>query len=247
MKKLQVLLLSVVTLLTGCAQQQYVSQRSPTQINMYLTQEKIESGMAYLKACNENIRNPKIYSNYAEAYMVVDSSVIFANDNSPNKVSLMASDAKITEPQKKALLVALSGAQLCREIIKDKFGSLPSLLSSFENSYGDMDIVYANLMSKKITIGQANQERAKLIAKAKNEYANAMASMNSQYNQQINQENQARQAENMQRRAIAAQYLMNQQAINAQQQINQQNQLNNRRPVQTDCYSIGISVSCTSQ
>ena len=77
------------------------------------------------------------------------------------------------------------------------------------------------------------------LGKLKSEYANGIAAMNNQYYQQVNQENQARQAEDMQRRAIAAQYLMNMQNINAAQQMN-------NRPVTTNCNRFGNQVNCTT-
>ena len=237
-------------LLIGCIQRPYVPQMSPAQSNMENRKSQLSAAQANFKTCGDNLRNPEINKKVAQSYAIFDNNILFVKEDSPNKISLMASDAKITEPQKKALLEVISASQECRTNIKEGLASFPALLPSYENFYGEMDIVYANLISKKITIGQANQEKAKLLVKAKTEYSNGIASMNNQYGQQVNQENQARQAEDMQRRAIAAQYLMNQQSINAAQQMNNQNQLNNQinsnKPVTTNCNKFGNQVNCTS-
>ena len=210
----------------------------------------LSSAQSRFKTCTENLRNPDVNKKIASSVAIVDNEIFFQKDDSPNKVTLMASNTKLSETQKKALLELISASQECRNGIKQGLASFPALLPAYENFYGEMDIVYANLISKKITIGQANQEKAKLTAKAKTDYANGIASMDNQFRQQHNQEMQARQAEDMQRRAIAAQYLMNQQSINAAQQMNNQNQLNNQimnnKPVTTNCNKFGNQVNCTS-
>lgn len=248
MKKLAITLLLIATsLMSGCMQRNNLPQMSPAQSEMEYKKSIINAYQVESKKCQDNLRNSDTNKKVASAVNIVDSDVLFVRDDSPNKISLMSSNAKISEPQKKALLEYLSANQECRNIVKERLHSFQALSLSYENFFGEMDIVYANLISKKITIGQANQERAKLMTKGKTDYANGIAALNNQYSQQINQENQVRQAEDMQRRAIASQYLMNLQNINAQQQINYQNQLNNNRPVNTNCTRYGNQVNCTSQ
>lgn len=250
MTKILGLLLVITGLLVGCVQRPYIPQMSPAQSNMEARKSQLSSAQGIYKSCGERLRNPDLNKKLAQSYVIVDNSILFDGEDSPNKLTLMSSDAKITEPQKKALLEAVTASQECRTGLKQNMASFPALLPAYENFFGEMDIVYANLLTKKITIGQANQEKAKLAAKAKTEYMNGISAMNNQYSQQVNQENQARQAEDMQRRAIAAQYLMNQQSINAAQQMNNQNQLNNQinnnKPVTTNCNRFGNQVNCTS-
>lgn len=249
MKKiLSSLICSII--IAGCVQRPYVPQMSQAQSEVERKKNLLDSGQARFKACTENLRNTDSNKKLASSVALVDNEVLFREDNSPNKVALMSSNAKITETQKKALLELISASQECRNLVRQSLSSFPALLPSYENFYGEMDIVYANLISKKITIGQANQEKAKLLAKAKSEYASGISSMDNQFRQQHNQEMQARQAEDMQRRAIAAQYLMNQQQIQSQQNIaNQQmlqNQINSNKPVTTNCNRYGNQVNCTS-
>lgn len=246
--------LAIITILgiSGCVQRQYV----PTQSEMRKTNDvaTVESAQGRFNRCQAEIvspqqKNPKLLSS-AE---IVTKQVYYDKDDSSNKLELMSSSAKINDKQKNALLDVLAANQICRTGLKSDLGSFPSLLVVYENYYGEMDIVNAQLISKKITIGDANTQKAQLQAKAKTAYVAASSSLNSQYNAAINQEQQARQAEEMQRRAIASQYIMNQQAINAQQNIanqqmyqNQLNQINNNRPINTNCNRMGNTVNCTS-
>lgn len=241
------LFLAVITILgiSGCVQRQYVPMQS--EINKNNSINTVNAAQVNLKACQDGVRgsgqNPKTLA----AIEIVDKQVIYANADSPNKLELMSSTAKINDKQKNALLESISAFQKCREGIKSDLRSFQTLAVTYENFYGEMDIIYAQLISKKITIGDANTQKSQLALKAKNAYTAATSNLDNQYNSAINQEQQARQAEEMQRRALATQYIMNQQAISAQQQINQQNQINNNRPVNTNCYKMGNSVSCTSQ
>ena len=80
-----------------------------------------------------------------------------------------------------------------------------------------MDVLYALLLKNKIKIGEANLEKSKLLSNLRQEYSTASQNLANRYIQQINQEIQAAQADWAQRRAIASQYLMNQQQINSRQ------------------------------
>lgn len=234
-----------IFIIAGCVQRQYVPTQS--EINRSNSVATVNAAQNNRKMCIDNLRgsgqNPKTLA----AIEIVEKQVIYWSDDSPNKLELMSSTAKINEKQKIALLEAISASQKCRAGIKSDLQSFQTLAVTYENFYGEMDIVYAQLISKKITIGDANTQKSQLALKAKTAYTAATSNLDNQYNSAINQEQQARQAEEMQRRALATQYLMNQQAISAQQQINQQNQINNNRPVNTNCYRMGNSVSCTSQ
>jgi hypothetical protein len=257
-KNLLLLLISLVVLY-GCVQRQYQNQQSvhtSAQAQKENDSQSIKYSIDRVTECSLGLRKEvpgfgrKTDPATLAATKVVDSQVLYAMETSPNKIELMASNSKITQAQKQALLTYISVNQICRELARSEFKSLPSFLLVYENYYGDIDIVYSKLISKEITIGEANREKSKLAARAKNEMAAAGDKLNNQYNAAINQENQARQAADMQRRAIAAQYLMNQQNINAAQQINNQNQMNNQlmnnKPITTNCNKYGNQVNCTS-
>lgn len=253
MKKnnLAVIILSVIV--AGCTQSNY-QQRSPAQAARDMSISTVNTAFSKQIVCNDNLREGKLIIGdgsfnpaLKDAAKIVDQEVFVRSENSPNKLELMSSTAKISQKQIKAVLDLYTAAGYCRNILRESLKDYPALLAAVNNRYGENDVIYSKLISKKITIGEANQELAQAFTRYRTEYTAAINNLNNQYNNQINQEIQAAQAEEMQRRALASQYLMNQQAINAQQRMNQQNQMNNRLPVQTNCYKIGNSMNCTSQ
>lgn len=233
-----------MSILTACAPWQY--QLTPAEAAMDRTSKTHESAQIRNEACFASaLANPEI----APSYKIVEEQIIFTRLDSQNKLSLMSSNAKITEPQKKALLTFLTAVRPCQNEIINDLKTIPSLSAILSNYDGDLDILYSNLISQKITIGEANQQKSKLVSKRRTDYAAAIQNLNNQLYTQINQESQA----NNQRRAVAAQFLMNQQAINAQQNLqyqqNQQNllnQMNQNNPVTTRCNLFGNQVNCTS-
>jgi len=195
MKKLLILpIVLAAGLLGGCAQRSNLPSMSPAQSELENKKALAYAAQVEVKACQEGLRNLDTNRKVASAVNIVDSEVLFFADNSPNKITLMASSAKISEPQKKALLEYISANQECRNIIKQRLRTFPTLSPSYDTYYSELDIVYAQLISKQITIGQANQEKAKLLSKAKADYANGTAAIDNQFKQQYNQENQARQS-----------------------------------------------------
>jgi hypothetical protein len=254
MKKLFIVLGISLLTLAGCTQLQYQAQMTPTQSARENAVSSVNATMSRVTLCTEGARETKPAFvgdkrdfSLAPSVLLVDKEVLFSKDDDPNKVSLMSSSAKITPNQKKALLDYIQAYQKCRAIVRTELISYPSILTAYENYYGDSDILYSKLISREVTIGEANRQRAQLLSKFKTEYVSATGAMNDRYNSQINQEVQAAQAQDAQRRAIAAQYLMNQQNINAQQQMNTQNQINNNRPLNTTCNRFGNQVNCTTQ
>lgn len=244
MEKIALFALSTL-LLTSCAQRQYQPTAGEIQRGNSVQTENLA-----IKTYNSCFESAMTRPDIAPSYKIVDEQVAFQVFNSPNKLALMSSAAKITEPQKKALLTFLGAIQSCRTGVVSDLRSLPTLAVIYENYQGDLDILYSKLISKKITIGEANQQKSQLFSKLKADYTTATQNLNNQYNSQINQEMQARQQEDAQRRAIAAQYMMNQQAIQAQQNIaNQQrlqNQINQNKSITTNCNRFGNQVNCTS-
>lgn len=246
--------LAIAIFLFGCAQRQYGSQMTPAQSAKQSSVNSVNATMSRVGLCTESIRQTqsafagdKTDTSLSQSVLLVDKDVLFSKDDDPNKVALMSSSAKITPAQKKALLDYIQANQKCRAIIRTELTSYPLILSAYENYYGDSDIMYSKLISREITIGEANRQKSQLLSKLKTEYTAATNAMNDRFNAQINQEAQAMQADAAQRRAIAAQYLMNQQNINAAQQMNLQNQINNNRPINTTCNRFGNQVNCTTQ
>lgn len=242
--------LLIAILVTGCASNQY----SATSLDGSTQGERRLEGskriFAYeqnkLTKCADSLRNPTENPSSAAAFKVIDTEVFYRQEDSPNKIALMTSEKKINKKQAALLLEGLQSFQKCRLGIKEGLSMYPTLLSPFENYYGEMDVVYSKLISGQITIGEANRQQSQLALKSKNEFTSNSNALAARYNADSNREiqtiqaaEQAKQAADMQRRAIAAQYLMNQQNINAVQQMN-------NKPVTTNCNKFGNQVNCTS-
>lgn len=173
-------------------------------------------------------------------FKIISTEILVDSESSPNKMVLMTSNAKLSDKQKKILLEYIPIVQKCR-VIDDQYQRyFPEIVAIKRGYFSDLDIIYAKLIAREITIGQANRERAARIAKVQSDFVTAETNIGKRLEAQHYQEVQAVSAQDAQRRAIAAQYLMNQQNINAQQQMN-------NRPVNTTCNRFGNQVNCTTQ
>lgn len=173
-------------------------------------------------------------------FKIITTEILVDSESSPTKMVLMTSNAKLSDKQKKVFLEYLPVVQKCRAIDNQYQSYFPEAVAVNRGYFSDMDIIYAKLIAREITIGQANRERASRIAKVQADFVTAESNIGKRLEAQHYQEVQAVSAQDAQRRAIAAQYLMNQQNINAQQQMN-------NRPVNTTCNRFGNQVNCTTQ
>ena len=106
------------------------------------------------------------------------------------------------------LLEFYSQIQGCRPIITAGLSNYPSIISTFNRGFGDSDILFADLLAKRITIGEANTEKVKLIGKTIEDTTSAVAAIRIGYTTQYNQDMNRQEAEDNSKRAIAAGYLM---------------------------------------
>ncbi len=109
MKSISLLFVALLTL-SGCAQRQYVPTQAQNQAN-FLNSKGTEMKQR-VDECTSQVHT-------TPAAKIIDDQVIFWKPESANKVTLMASTAKITEAQKKALLEFLQASQKCREIANE--------------------------------------------------------------------------------------------------------------------------------
>ena len=188
------------TLLTmGCAQQ--ITPASQEQNNAKIFNAAIIQSAQRATQCLEEIsKNPSVQYVYA--------TILFENPTSPNKIELLASTAKLADSQKKYLLEFYSQIQGCRPIITAGLSNYPSIISTFNRGFGDSDILFADLLAKRITIGEANTEKVKLIGKTIEDTTSAVAAIRIGYTTQYNQDMNRQEAEDNSKRAIAAGYLM---------------------------------------
>jgi len=201
------LAIPLVFTLSGCApryQQQTVGETNARYLKDAWDRANAESNI-----CLEKIKK-------VAAYQTVYKEVLFLNPDSPNKIELMSSSAKISPAQSKALLDSIQLANPCRQDTLRILSGYPQLTAVYSNYFGSMDIIYADLLSKRITIGEANKQKALLIEKVTAERSAVAKSMWDSYQNQDFRERQiqaqAAQVEatnNAARTAIASQYLQN--------------------------------------
>lgn len=186
----------VCLLMTGCVSNYHSQNQIPSsQAVRNNTVVAVNSAISRLNICTDNLRETKPAFagdtrdfSAAKSVLVVDKEVLYYKEDDPIKITLLSSKAKLTPSQRMALFEYIQVNQKCRNIIKTELANYPSLLLSFENFYSDTDIIYAKLISQEWTIGEANQQRAILVRRAKTEFTNASSSMETAFNAQINTE-----------------------------------------------------------
>ena len=105
-----------------------------------------------------------IRSNQSADALLVDAQIIAVTRNNPHAKALFNSQDKLTDQQAAALTNYLVEANACRSIALE--GLNPEMQSIYKEFFKRIDRVYADLISKKITIGVANQERQLLMQDA---------------------------------------------------------------------------------
>lgn len=115
-------------------------------------------------AVTKRLNDCIVKSNKSADALLVDSQILSITRNNPHAKALFSSPDKLTEQQAKALSNYLVEAYSCRPIALE--GLTPAMTSVYQEFFKKIDGVYADLISKKITIGVANQERQLLIQDA---------------------------------------------------------------------------------
>ena len=150
-----------IVLLSGCATN--IAPNNPVQVakspSPMTALAPVHSG-AVAKRLNDCIVN----SNQGADALLVDSQIIAVTRGNPHAKALFSSPDKLTDQQAKALANYLLEANSCRPIALE--GLSPEMTSMYQEFFKKIDGVYADLISKKITIGVANQERQLLIQDA---------------------------------------------------------------------------------
>jgi hypothetical protein len=161
MKNIFKLSLMGIVFLGGCATN--VTPNSPAQASkapapMTASVPVHSAGVA--KRLNDCI----VKSNQSADALLVDSQIIAVTRNNPHSKALFNSADKLTDQQAKALANYLVEANTCRPIALE--GLSPEMTSLYLEFFKTIDGVYADLISRKVTIGVANQERQLLIQDA---------------------------------------------------------------------------------
>ena len=85
-------------------------------------------------------------------------------------MNLFTTENKITDEEARALTAYLASTNQCRAI--SSHFPVPELAGIYQNFYSQVDVVYENLLSRKISIGEANKEKYELMQTAQSQWIN---------------------------------------------------------------------------
>ena len=240
----KIIALSAVLLLVGCETMQQQPQKLQAQIEHERITTKIRYADAAYKACNDAVKATGIQARLFE-------EILYEDDKAANKFKLMTKDELPSKDQVEYLKEVVPQLVKCRSYLIDGFAATP-----FQNVvvkyFNGQDEIYIKLMKSEITIGKANEERAKIVAQQRTDWNNKSAEMDARLRAMHESEMAGR------RQAAAAMlpYLMQQQQNQQfQQQMlyqqQMQNIINNRpvltAPTTTNCSTFGNQINCTTR
>ena len=150
--------LLITIALTGCAGSKLPTSQPANDVS----QAQIDAVQKKMVSCISEV-------NSTEDAKYVDAHIIALIPNSPNAKELFNSSNKISSDQAVVLKRYEEVALKCRAIANEL--PTPALVGVYTNFYEKIDAVYADLISKRITIGVANQERAMRIQYARSRWA----------------------------------------------------------------------------
>lgn len=164
-------------LLTACSTQPFVSQ---AQIKQQAINDQLKDALAYGKECSEsNADNPDVVLSYEQ--------ITVKGLNPPNRSELLASNKKLTAKQKQAYKNYLKLDSTCFSGVIAKLDGSP-FLTLFQSTEALEAVNDANLLSGKITIGDANARKIEIIQKAKGDLSALQLQLNTQFQQNHNAE-----------------------------------------------------------
>jgi hypothetical protein len=197
---------------------------------------KIEAGQIEEKACSD-----RFDASHAADISLVKEQVSYLDDTASNKIALMSINKKISDSEATALKKVIAGYSECRQIRLNTDLGTPFYTSTLE-FYTQLEILYAKLLNKQITIGEFNQQKSQLhsqaMAKASEDLTNYRNSLAAAHNEEV--------AQRQRTAAIMLPYLAQQQAIQQQNMYNQQMLLRQQQPVNTNCIQFGNQINCSS-
>ena len=127
----------------------YAQQSVSAKEQLKLYESQVGATMKQTEECNQS--NPLPHK--SEIY----ESVLYIDDENPNKINLLSSNQKITNEQKRLLTEYLSAVNKCRRPSLSNLAAYPKVIYEIKSFNNERDIIYANLLSKKVSIGQANK------------------------------------------------------------------------------------------
>lgn len=225
---------SVGILITGCQSYQ------PTGAEVKAT--KMQSVDSQVKSAQSSCMSKL----NAEPTVILTNQEILINDlNAPNKFELLTNKNKISDKQKVILSRAITLLQNCNTVAVDGYRDIPILRVTYQTHYSSLDVIYKKLLTREVTIGDANQMKLDAMTKFHQDLVSANKIISDEYKADYNNEIAARDRDRQARIAAYSAFVQQQQT---QQLINQQNQnaIRNSMPTQTNCYKSGNNISCSS-
>lgn len=233
--------LSLITVLVGC-------QTSSHQTQAHYEQDRIAKQLLLAATKNKSCFDA---AKENSAVKTVFAEIIYENDESQNKHTLIASASVPTQEQIDALVIALPILAKCRASMVEGTNGTPYQIEVIK-LYNAIDATFIKLLKAQVSIGVANEERSKAIAEYKIGWANAAADLNNRITQMYNAEIEGRR----QTAAAMMPYILQQQQnYQNQQQLMYQQQMqsiiNNRptitQPSRTNCTRYGNQIDCVTR
>lgn len=242
MKLISVLIIGLL-LITGCAKKPFVSQ---AQIQEKAIVDQYTGAFAYAKEClGKYDNNPDFLLSYEQ--------ITLKGMNPPNRLELLSSNKKLNAKQKAAYQNYTKLTDECSRGVISRMQGSPfyGLFQALDSSLGIND---ANLLSEKITIGQANTRKLEIMQKFTADNSALQQKVSAYFAQAHGAEATA---DANQRAAMAAAFMGGMQSMsnsynntaqfyqNQNQQLIQQNQY---KPATTNCQPNGVGgFNCSSR
>ena len=160
MKNIYKLSLIGIALLSGCA-----TNIAPPNSVQLAKAPAPATAVVHTGTTAKRLNDCIVRTNQSADALLVDSQIIVVTRDNPHAKALFGSSEKLTDQQAKALANYLAEANTCRPIATD--GMSQEMIAIYQDFFKRLDGVYADLISGKITIGVANQERQLLIQDAR--------------------------------------------------------------------------------
>ncbi len=105
----------------------------------------------------------------ARDQQLIDQEVLFLRFEHENRDQLLKSTAMLNDEQAKALKNFRHSLLRCR-VLSKQF-PLPSMVDVYQNYYDQIDQIYDGLLAKKMTIGEANRKKMKLLEETQTKWS----------------------------------------------------------------------------
>jgi hypothetical protein len=230
--------------LIGCETTQQNQQKSQAAIEMEEIASTLRNADTSFKLCREEVKKSELYKRLYE-------EIFFETDESPNKFAMLSNNNKLTNEQIEYLKNAIPILTKCRSKLIDGQRHTPFQVVSLKY-FNAIDAVYIKLIKGEMTIGDANEERAKASAQRKIDWANAGNDLDTR----LRTLHESEMAGRRQAAAAMLPYLVQQrqnQQFREQMLYQQQMQdlINNRpvltAPTTTNCSTFANQISCTTR